>query len=706
MNRVGTAISRTGATPHHETVIAPLIWWAGIPGNGGDLPAEVGFPSFPTTALCWFIPESGNPDATAPSGIRLGDRLTGIPLNVDLSDEPMRKGLVASRNKFVLGPSGSGKSYAMNHLVRSYHGQGAHCVLLDIGGSYRGLCRLLNGQYFECGAAEPISFNPFLLAKGETLDTEKRECLKALLLTLWKKTAQVSSRSEYITVSNMLEGYFQWQIENPGSFPCFDGFYEWLKHKFLPQLKRDGVRKSDFDGDGLLYVLQPYYKGGEYEHLLNARENTDLFHQRLVIFDLDLIKDHPILFPVTTVIIMELFLSKMRKLKGVRKVIILEEAWKAIAKEEMSDYIRYLFKTVRKFFGEAIVVTQDIEDIISSPVVKNAILNNTDCKILLDQSKFINRFTQVQELLGLSENDKALILSLNKANEPGKNYKEVFIALGANHSRVYRVEVSLEEHLTYTTEESEKVKVLDYAAKNGGMKKGIAAFAADIRSGAVKLLVALVCTLVFLLAPQKRASAQLLDVIDEAVKEALEQADLRLQQLQTKTLWLQNTQKTLENSMASGLLDDINDWVQQQDDLYGEYYSELWQVKTTFTTYDRTKALIDRQAQLLKEYQQATATVRSDPHFSSTELAHILSVYNRILDASIRDAGRLATVLTGSATQMDDAGRLQMIDATAAETERNYAALRGFTQENRLLSLQRARDQAEVQTMRTLYGIQ
>jgi conjugation system TraG family ATPase len=180
---------------------------------------------------------------------------------------------------------------------------------------------------------------------------------------------------------------------------------------------------------------------------------------------------------------MEVFISKMRKLKGVRKMILIEEAWKAIAKEGMAEYIKYLFKTVRKFFGEAVVVTQEVEDIISSPVVKQAIINNSDCKILLDQSKYQNKFDQVQELLGLTEKEKALILSINKANDPARKYKEVFISLGGMLSRVYRTEVSLEEYLAYTTEESEKVKVQKHAAKWGGdMEKGISAMAEETKN--------------------------------------------------------------------------------------------------------------------------------------------------------------------------------------------------------------------------------
>jgi len=172
----------------------------------------------------------------------------------------------------------------------------------------------------------------------------------------------------------------------------------------------------------------------------------------------------------------------MRKLKGIRKMILIEEAWKAIAKEGMAEYIKYLFKTVRKFFGEAVVVTQEVDDIISSPIVKQTIINNSDCKILLDQSKYQNKFNQIQELLGLTEKEKSLVLSVNKANDPSKKYKEVFISLGGMLSKVYRTEVSLEEYLAYTTEETEKLKVIQYANKYGSIQKGISALANEMKN--------------------------------------------------------------------------------------------------------------------------------------------------------------------------------------------------------------------------------
>ena len=481
-NKVSSALAQMDAAAKQETVGAAQIYWAGIPGNAADFPMNDTFDTFAEQAVCFLNMETGYRSSLSPTGIRLGDRLTGKPVHVDISDEPIQKGICTNRNKFILGPSGSGKSFFTNHMVRSYYEQGTHIVIVDVGHSYKGLCDMVGGYYFTYDEKNPIRFNPFYISEGDTLDTEKKESIKTLLLALWKKDNETFNRSEYVALSNALQLYYEKLAADKSLFPCFDSFYEFLKTDFVKVLEGDKVKEKDFDVTNFLYVLRPYYKGGEFDYLLNATENLELMKERFIVFELDNIKDHPILFPVVTIIIMEVFISKMRKLKGIRKMILIEEAWKAIAKEGMAEYIKYLFKTVRKFYGEAIVVTQEVEDIISSPVVKQAIINNSDCKILLDQSKYQNKFDQIQELLGLTEKEKALVLSVNKANDPDKKYKEVFISLGGMLSKVYRTEVSLEEYLAYTTEETEKMKVQAYAKKfDGDIKKGIAALANDLR---------------------------------------------------------------------------------------------------------------------------------------------------------------------------------------------------------------------------------
>jgi conjugation system TraG family ATPase len=480
-NEVGSRIAGMGCKPRHNTIDAPVLFWSGIPGNSADFPSEDTFLTFVEPAVCFFTFETYKQDSISPFGIKVTDRFTGRPLHLDISDEPMRKKITSNRNKFILGPSGSGKSFFTNHMVRLYYEQGAHVVMVDTGNSYLGLCQLIHektggrdGIYLTYTEENPIAFNPFY-TDDMIFDIEKKESIKTLILSLWKKDTDRLSRSEEVALSNAVNGYISLIQENQNITPCFNTFYEYIKATFREIVAQKNIREKDFDIDNFLNVLEPYYRGGEYDYLLNSDKQIDLLNKRFVVFELDNIKDHKILFPVVTIIIMETFINKMRRLKGIRKMILIEEAWKAIAKEGMAEYIKYLFKTVRKFMGEAIVVTQEVEDILSSPIVKESIINNSDCKILLDQSKYMNKFKEIQALLGLTDKQTAQVLSINQDLDPKRNYREVFIGLGATYSSVFGIEVSKAEYLTYTTEEREKTALFNLAKEkyNGNIEMAI-----------------------------------------------------------------------------------------------------------------------------------------------------------------------------------------------------------------------------------------
>ena len=473
-NDVGSQLALMGCTPHHNTVDVPVLFWAAIPGNEADFPAEESFYTFLDQALCLFNGETNYRSSLSPFGIKMSDRLSGIPIHLDISNLPMKRGVITNRNKFILGPSGSGKSYLTNHLVRQYWEQGAHILLVDTGNSYQGLCSLIHaktkgrdGVYFTYTEEAPIAFNPFYVEDG-VYDVEKRESLKTLLLTLWKRESEEPTRSEEVALSNAVNLYLSKLRTDRSIVPSFDTFYEFVETDYRRLLEQKRVREKDFDLANFLNVLEPYYKGGEYDYLLNSDKQLDLLDKRFIVFELDNISSNRTLLPVVTLIIMETFISKMRRLKGVRKMILIEECWKALTSANMSAYIRYLFKTVRKYFGEAVVVTQEVDDIISSPIVKESIINNADCKILLDQRKYLSKFDGIQRLLGLTDKERAQILSINLSNDPKRRYKEVWIGLGGVQSAVYATETSVEEYLTYTTEESEKMQVMELSGKLGG----------------------------------------------------------------------------------------------------------------------------------------------------------------------------------------------------------------------------------------------
>ena len=473
-NDVGSQLALMGCTPHHNTVDVPVLFWAAIPGNEADFPAEESFYTFLDQALCLFNGETNYRSSLSPFGIKMSDRLSGIPLHLDISDLPMKRGVITNRNKFILGPSGSGKSFFTNHLVRQYWEQGSHILLVDTGNSYQGLCSLIHaktkgrdGVYFTYTEEAPIAFNPFYVEDG-VYDVEKRESLKTLLLTLWKRESEEPTRSEEVALSNAVNLFLSKLRTDRSIVPSFDTFYEFVETDYRRLLEQKRVREKDFDLANFLNVLEPYYKGGEYDYLLNSDKQLDLLDKRFIVFELDNISSNRTLLPVVTLIIMETFISKMRRLKGVRKMILIEECWKALTSANMSSYIRYLYKTVRKYFGEAVVVTQEVDDIISSPIVKESIINNADCKILLDQRKYLSKFDGIQRLLGLTDKERAQILSINLSNDPKRLYKEVWIGLGGVQSAVYATETSVEEYLTYTTEESEKMQVMELAGKLGG----------------------------------------------------------------------------------------------------------------------------------------------------------------------------------------------------------------------------------------------
>ena len=331
-NDVGSQLASMECMPRHNTVDCPTLFWAAIPGNAADFPAEESFYTFTEQAVCFFTEETNYRSSLSPFGIKMVDRLTGKPLHIDISDLPMKRGITTNRNKFVLGPSGSGKSFFMNHLVRQYYEQGTHVVLVDTGNSYQGLCEMIrrkthgeDGVYYTYTEEKPISFNPFY-TDDYVFDVEKKDSIKTLLLTIWKSEDDKVSKTESGELGSAVNAYIERIKADRSIVPSFNTFYEYMRNDYRRELagREIKVEKSDFNIDNMLTTMRQYYRGGRYDFLLNSEENIDLLNKRFIVFEIDSIKE---LFPVVTIIIMEAFINKMRRLKGVRKQLIVEEAW-------------------------------------------------------------------------------------------------------------------------------------------------------------------------------------------------------------------------------------------------------------------------------------------------------------------------------------------------------------------------------------------
>lgn len=491
-NEMSSAMSAIGCESiRQNTVDGPVLYWASIPGNAGEFPREETYLTFAENALCLFTEEGAYRDIPSGFGIRLTDRMSGRPVHVDMSEYWMEKGAINNRNKFVLGGSGSGKSFLMNHLLQEYYDQGAHILLVDIGDSYEGLCDLIrardkgDGVYFTYTEKEPIAFNPFY-TDDNVYDLEKKESLKTLILSLWKRDGADTGREESVAVSNAVTDYLE-KVQGGGVAPSFNTFYEFVRDEFNATrgfeelMVREKVEAKDlFNVVNFLYVLAPYYKGGEYDYLLNSDKDLDLLDKRFIVFEIDKIRDNKVLFPVVTLVIMEAFINKMRRRRDQLKLLVLEEAWKAIAKEGMAEYVKYMYKTVRKYHGEVTVVSQEMDDIISSEIVKDSIIANSGCKILLSQESNMNKFDRIREILGLTEKNKDQVLSINKRFYPGRNkYKEVWIGWGNTYSSVYATEVSPEEFYAFCDQGNKSRVKRRTAEKGGDMEAAIRSLVAE-----------------------------------------------------------------------------------------------------------------------------------------------------------------------------------------------------------------------------------
>ena len=477
-----------------------------FPGNCYGMSDEYDrFLTLGDAASCLMYKEKIQHSEDTPLKIYYTDR-QGVPVAIDITGKEGRNKLTDNSNFFCLGPSGSGKSFHMNSVVRQLWEQNTDVVMVDTGNSYEGLCEYVGGKYISYTEEKPITMNPFRINREE-LNVEKTGFLKNLVLLIWKGSQGTVSKTEdrlidqviteyYDTYFNGFTGFTPPQREdlrksliiddrnhahhNPEETEkereerlertinqieqrrkelkveslSFNTFYEFSVQRIPDICSENSI--GGIDISTYRYMMKDFYRGGNHDKTLNENMDSSLFDETFIVFEIDAIKDDPLLFPIVTLIIMDVFLQKMR-IKKNRKVLVIEEAWKAIASPLMAEYIKYLYKTARKFWASVGVVTQEIQDIIGSEIVKEAIINNSDVVMLLDQSKFKERFDTIKSILGLTDVDCKKIFTINRLeNKEGRSFfREVFIRRGST-SNVYGVEEPHECYMTYTTERAEK----------------------------------------------------------------------------------------------------------------------------------------------------------------------------------------------------------------------------------------------------------
>ena len=504
-NHLENAFGRMGIHISKHAYNQLELFVSSFPGNCYSLNEEYDrFLTLSDAAVCLMYKERVQHSEETPIKIYYTDR-QGVPVAIDITGKEGKNKLTDNSNFFCLGPSGSGKSFHMNSVVRQLHEQGTDVVMVDTGNSYEGLCEYFGGKYISYTEERPITMNPFRINREE-MNVEKTGFLKNLVLLIWKGTQGTVTKTEdrliehviteyYDAYFNGFEGFTPQQredlrkslvIDDRNSSEkrhesereravriegiidkiegrrkelkveelSFNSFYEYSVQR-IPDICEEN-RITGIDLSTYRYMMKDFYLGGNHEKTLNENMDSSLFDETFVVFEIDSIKDDPLLFPLVTLIIMDVFLQKMR-IKKNRKVLVIEEAWKAIASPLMAEYIKFMYKTARKFWASVGVVTQEIQDIIGSEIVKEAIINNSDVVMLLDQSKFKERFDTIKTILGLTDVDCKKIFTINRLeNKEGRSFfREVFIRRGTT-SGVYGVEEPRECYMTYTTERAEK----------------------------------------------------------------------------------------------------------------------------------------------------------------------------------------------------------------------------------------------------------
>lgn len=500
-NHLENSFSRMGIHISKRAYNQLELFVNSFPGNCYGMNADYDrFLTLGDAATCLMYKERIVHNEDTPLKIYYTDR-QGVPVAIDITGKEGKEKLTDNSNFFCLGPSGSGKSFHMNSVVRQLWEQNTDIVMVDTGNSYEGLCEYVGGKYIAYTEDKPITMNPFNISKRE-LNIEKIDFLKNLILLIWKGSETQIPELEFRVVEQLVTEYYDFYFNGVQPYPSsqketlrknlstmekrrgteltqihdkveklikgleerrmalsvktlsFDSFYEFSCERLDQICIENNI--TTIDCDNFAYMLQNFYRGGKYDKILNENVDSTLFDETFIVFEVDAIKENKQLFPIVTLIIMDVFLQKMR-LKKNRKCLVIEEAWKAIASPLMAEYIKYLYKTARKFWASVGVVTQEIQDIIGSPIVKEAIINNSDVVMLLDQSKFRERFDEIKAILGLTDVDCKKIFTVNRLdNKEGRSFfREVFIRRGST-SGVYGVEEPHECYMTYTTERAEK----------------------------------------------------------------------------------------------------------------------------------------------------------------------------------------------------------------------------------------------------------
>jgi len=494
--KVNTAFNESGFKKKENTINRKDLFWSSFPTNGSRLVEERERLMSVITNLeaSSFLNYETNFNNTGRSakGVRLCDRLYGIPYLVDIFDEPKERGIINNKNAIVLSGSGGGKSFMVNGILLEQYQQGDHIFIIDASFSYKLQCAMNNGVYLTFDAENKIRFNPFYMgwlknpdAKKifeEDIDVEdssisqyleyleeKMSLLSGIINVMTKNSEEDSSRFEETIYRKLLYNYFKDRtLRNLAEQMKFDDFYTFIEIE-LPKILEEHDIATEFNHKKFLLMLEPFKSGNALGYLLNSEDEKikNLEHERFVVIDVQKIRGNKLLFSIISLLAMDLYNQKVAKLDiGIKKILCIDEAWQAISSPEMANFMKAQVKVIRKYGGITLFISQELDDFISSEIIKESIINNSDIKIFADMGKFLEKFESIKKILAITDNTENLIRSLNNNRREGAFYKEYCYVWG-QQARVYAYETPLELKAIFETDPDEVQKILPQYKKYG-----------------------------------------------------------------------------------------------------------------------------------------------------------------------------------------------------------------------------------------------
>ena len=417
-------------------------------------------------ALCLLINNTNY--KSDEQGIIFNDRQHNIPVIKDVWDEHKKR--IKARNFAIFAPTGEGKSFLANNILRQYYEDGVRLVIIDLGGSYNKFAKLYPQDHlilrYEQG--KNLGINPFFINSMKDLGPQHLEDLTIFLLELFA-SGELLDKAREVAMKKILKHYYD-NVDQGHSMESFYDFIEVEQERLLTNLQ---IHRDYFDVENFLHIMSEYVKGGLYSFLFEISEDQSfrLEEKRLIVFELDEIKDNKEILSVMLKLIKSAIQRTIWQNRNEKGIILFDEFAKQLKFGNVLESVEFYYQAIRKQNGAIGIILQSINQLPEN-ATSASILENTQVIYSLHNEK---GYDQLQERLNLSSHDLNQLKSIKNNLSGDQKYTEIFIKIG-RQSNIFRLEVPPEVYAAYLTDGQENNLLMQLYAETGSMEKAIRLF--------------------------------------------------------------------------------------------------------------------------------------------------------------------------------------------------------------------------------------